>query len=378
MTVGSTGPQRTRAPVPPEPVEGRHRRPAGPSDLADDLLAAWAGQPVPALPPPRPAAARRWPWRVGVLGVVCLLIAAGAVIALHQVSDSLGDQVTRVPDVFASIEPATRPPAAGTSTTFLLVGTDTWDGTRPPDDPGARGAPNSDVLMIARLSADRSTAAVASIPRSSWVDIPGRGFGKISSAYALGGAPLLVRTVENLTQIRIDHLAVIDFSGFRTMVDAVGGIDLPAVAPPAGPDHLDGLQTLTYVRVHGLADGDLERSRRQQDVLRALFTRVAATGMLSDPAATYRLLDAASRAVSVDDSLTNSGLRAIVAALDDLGPAAVTFVRAPVAALGRDGVHPPVYLDPRRSADLWRALRADRAADYGRANPADTVGATTP
>jgi LCP family protein required for cell wall assembly len=380
VTVGSTGPHRTHDPTPPDATEGRHRRPGGPSDVADELLAAWAGEDLTAPSPSPSRGDRRWPWRIGVLGVACLIVAATAVGVLHRVSDGLGEQVRRVPDVFGSLDPAARPAAGGTSTTFLLVGTDTWDESRTPDDLSV--APNSDVLMLARLSADRSTAAVASIPRSSWVDIPGHGPGKVSSAYALGGAPLLIRTVENLTQVRVDHFAVLDFSGFRYMVDAVGGVDVEVRAATTsdgltlhqGLNHLDGRQALAYVRVHGFADGDLERAQRQQAALRALFTQVAARGMLSNPAATYALLDAASKAVSVDDTLSNGGLRAIVSSLDALEPTAVAFVRAPVAALARTGVHPAVYLDAARSAELWRAFRDDRVSAYERAHPDDALG----
>jgi LCP family protein required for cell wall assembly len=239
--------------------------------------------------------------------------------------------------------------------------------------------------MIARLNADRTVAAVASIPRDTWVDIPGHGGGKVNTAYAIGGAPLLVQTVENLTRLRVDHFAVIDFSGFQHMVDAVGGIDVDVdvatrrdgLVLHRGTNHLDGRQALAYVRTHGFSDGDLERAQRQQNALRALFTQVARRGMLSDPTATFGLLDAASAAVSVDDTLSNGGLRTIASNLDDLEPADVTFVRAPVAAVGRAGPHAPVYLDRRRSAELWGSLRDDRVAAYATAHPDDSLGVTT-
>ena len=124
--------------------------------------------------------------------------------------------------------------------------------------------------MIARLNPDRTVAAVASIPRDSWVDIPGHGHDKINAAYSFGGPSLLVATVENLTQIRIDHFAVIDFAGFRSMVDAVGGIDVGIDAPTSsdgvafhqGVNHLDGRAALAYVRQrYGLIGGDFDRAQ---------------------------------------------------------------------------------------------------------------------
>ena len=185
------------------------------------------------------------------LGLLVLALASLGTAVFYLVSENIGENVKRVPDVFGPIDPATRP-AEGKSLTFLLVGTDTRS-TEPTTGTNAAadadpGAPHSDVLMIARLNADRTAAAVASIPRDSWVEIPGHGRGRINAAYALGGPPLLIRTVENLTRIRIDHFAVIDFAGFQFMVDAVGGIEVDVgtarssdgVALRPGRNHLDG------------------------------------------------------------------------------------------------------------------------------------------
>jgi LCP family protein required for cell wall assembly len=304
------------------------------------------------------------------------------------ISENIGENVKRVPDVFGRIDPATRP-TEGRSLTFLLVGTDSRSaepttGTNAGAD-AEPGAPHGDVLMIARLNSDRTAAAVASIPRDSWVAIPGHGRGRINSAYALGGPPLLVSTVENLTGIRIDHFAVIDFAGFQFMVDAVGGIDVDidtattsdGVALNRGRNHLDGREALAYVRDHGAADGDLDRAQRQQKALRALVTQVADRQMLSSPAGTFELLDSASRAVSVDDTLSNGGLRAIASNLNDLEPEAITFVRAPVAGFAPRGPHAAAYLDPAQAADLWAALRGDRIAAYAATHPDDTLDAVT-
>ena len=98
--------------------------------------------------------------------------------------------------------------------------------------------------------------------------------------------------------------------------------------------------------------------------MRALVTRVAEQGTLSSPAGTYELLDAASQSVSVDDTLSNGGLRALASDLNGLDPTDITFVRAPVVALGRQGTESVVYLDAARSAELWSALRDDRVAAY--------------
>ena len=316
-----------------------------------------------------------------------LALASLGTAVFYLVGENIGENVKRVPDVFSPIDPATRP-AEGKSLTFLLVGTDSRS-TEPTSGSDAAktnaAAPDSDVLMVARLNTDRSVAAVASIPRDSWVDIPGHGTGRISSAYALGGPSLLVQAVENLTQIRIDHFAVIDFAGFEFIVDAVGGIDIDVdtattsdgVALRPGLNHLNGREALAYVREHGPTDRDLDRGQHQQKALRALLRQIAARQMLSSPAGTFELLDAASRVLSVDDTLSNGGLRTIASNLNDVDPAHITFVRAPVAGLGSRGPHAPVYLDTSQATELWSALRSDRIAPYAETYPDDTLNAVT-
>ncbi len=199
--------------------------------------------------PPEPRSARR---RRGLrallyvlVAVVILVLLAAAGIVL--VTNHLGDQVGRYPSVFAGIDPSNRP-AGKLGQTFLLVGTD----SRSPDpttgaDASAPdfvfGAQRSDVMMVVTIADDGTSASVISIPRDSWVNIPGHGMNKINAAFSFGGPPLAIETVEQLTRVRIDHFAVIDFAGFQQMTDAAGGIDVnvgtaterDGVVVPAGP-----------------------------------------------------------------------------------------------------------------------------------------------
>jgi LCP family protein required for cell wall assembly len=320
----------------------------------------------------------------GVVVGALLLIGATAG-ALFVVTESLGNNVTRVPDVFRDLD-ATARPVDSPALTFLLVGSDARAGAPTTGDaaaPGADAGPErSDVLMLARVDPARTGASVVSIPRDSWVDIPGRGQNKINAAYAFGGPSLLIRTVEQLTGVRIDHFAVIDFAGFQSMVDAVGGIDVrvaeatenDGVRFREGLNHLDGAAALAYVRQrYGLPRGDIDRAQRQQNVLRALLDKAASDGMLTDPVQLYRLLDAVSRSVSVDDTLSNGGIRDLGLEMRGLRPSGLTFVGAPVRGLGREGDQSVVYLDENRSADLWNALQTDAVAAYTQRNPADTL-----
>ena len=322
--------------------------------------------------------------------VLCvgLLLLCGTVVALvFTLTEQLGSNVPRVPDAFRGLDESTRP-AADDGLTFLLVGTDTRSDVPTTGTAAevAAAGDRSDVLMIARLSEDGMHAAVVSIPRDSWVNVPGHGMNKINAAYALGGPSLLIHTVEDLTALHIDHFAIVDFAGFRSVVDSVGGIDVgiaeatsnDGVEFHAGVNHLDGAQALAYVRQrYGLIDGDLDRAQRQQNALRALLAKVVDTGAFDDPAGLYRLLDSAAQFVSVDDTLNNGGLRSITHRVHQLQPTDVVFLRAPVAGLGREDVQAVIYLDATQANQLWRAVQRGTVADYAEKHADDTLGPVT-
>jgi len=315
----------------------------------------------------------------GIL-VLILIVAAG----IYLLTERVGNNISRVPDAFGGIPEETRPIETA-ATTFLLVGTDSRaEGPTTGTDAVAQGgSQRSDVVMLARVAEDGRSAAVTSIPRDSWVDIPGRGKNKINAAYAFGGAPLLIQTVENLTGTRVDHFGVVDFAGFQQMVDSVGGIDVRVAAATSnagvdfheGLNHLDGAQALAYVRQrYELPGGDLDRAKRQQNALRALLTKAGETA--SDPVGLYDLVDATSRTVSVDDTLSNGGLRDLALQMRELRPAGVVFTSAPVAGLGFEGPQSVVYLDDAAGADLWTAFREGTMTRYVEAHPDEALAGT--
>lgn len=170
------------------------------------------------------------------------------------------------------------------------------------------------------------------------------------------------------------------------MVDAAGGVDVTIADATAhdgvqfrqGVNHLDGASALAFVRQrYDLVGGDLDRAQRQQADLRAMLSRAASGGVFGDPGASYRLLNAVTRSVGVDDTLSNGGLRALALELAGLRPSAVTFARAPVAGFGPEGEQSVVHLDAAESADLWSAVRDGRTAAYAGAHPADALGSIT-
>lgn len=326
-----------------------------------------------------------------VLAVAVLLLGGVAVAGVQLLSQSIGNNVTRIPHVFAQPgQSGGAPgPAPTGALTFLLAGTDSRSpdpttGTDATAPDFVYGAQRSDVLMLVRIGADRTSASVVSLPRDSWVDVPGHGLNKINAAFSYGGPSLMIQTVQNLTGQHVDHFGVIDFAGFQAMVDAVGGIDVQVAASTSsrgvnfhpGLNHLDGAQALVYVRErYDLPQGDLDRAHREQNALRALLDKAASSGTLSNPVALFHLIDASSRAVSVDDTLTNAGLRSLALELRGMRPSGVTFLNAPVSGFGREGAQSVVYLDQGRAAQLWAALKAGTVRAYAAKYPGDRLAA---
>ncbi len=331
--------------------------------------------------PERPRRRRRILKALAILATVSLVgIAVLAGIAAYY-ANKFDDNVDRIDGVFTEIPDSTRPakPAKPGSTgeNFLLVGSD----IRAPkattgDTSGGVGGGLSDIIMIIHVAADKKTAHVISIPRDSWVDIPGRKKKyKINGAYALGGPSLVVQTVEALTRIRIDHYLAIDMRGFAAMTDAVGGvvINVPADAYDrlnqkqwyAGPQLMDGEKALLFVRHRaGLPRADLDRITHQHLFLRALMTKVTGGGQLRNPVKLTRLLNAITKSISVDSGLSAGELRSLAFSLRDLRGSAVRFLTVPTAGFHYVGEAGVVFLDPARGEILYRAVRSDTLASY--------------
>lgn len=319
---------------------------------------------------------RRWRRVLAVTALTILLLVAAVAGTLFALSERVADNVVRLTNVFGPLDPAARPAATG-ALTFLIVGT---DGSAP--DAGT-GGPRGDLVMLAQVAEDRQSASVVSVPGNSQVAIPGRGTNRLNEAYAAGGATLLVQTVEELSDVHVDHFVVLDFADFRAVVDAVDGIDVTVAEATAnrgvqfrkGVNHLDGAEALAYVQQRiGLPGDDLDRAQRQLNVMRALLTEVTASASVTDPMGAYAVVDAVSRSASVDDTLTNDKLRQLVMDLAGLRPANVTFLAAPVNSMAVAGGEPLISLDEARAAELWAALREGSAASYAQKNPADVLG----
>ncbi|MFF0577763.1 LCP family protein [Streptosporangium saharense] len=307
----------------------------------------------------------RGPRRLSVRGMAMLGLAAAATAAVLVAPAVL----LRGHEVAAPV--GARPVKANEAINVLVAGTDGQMGS-------GRNPARADALLLVHLSADRGRVTVVSIPRDSAVPVvpcagsAGGASGpakteRIGAAFADGGMACLWKRVESLTGIRVDHAVEVDFSGFKDMVDALGGVEVTLPAPiddprakvrlPKGRQVLDGGQALGYVRArYSLGDGsDLGRIGRQQRFLEAMLRK--AGGLMSDPARLAAFLGAAAKSVKADSGLDLPTLRAIAESLDGTVPGSFGSFRVPVRPSASD----PGVLDWDRPAAqrLFAKVRDD-------------------
>lgn len=328
-----------------------------------------------------------------VLGLVgALVLGVGGTLAV--LAARLNANVERIADPFADLTdrptvpvptPApgeTAVPEVQAALNVLVLGSDSRISAGDPAQWQA-GAQRTDAIMLVHLAADGSSAAVMSIPRDSWVQIPGYGEAKINAAYSYGGPTLLIQTIEQLTGVRIDHFAIADFESFAEVTDAIGGVPITLgedlydrrdnLMLTAGDQVLTGEQALVWARErYSLTRGDFDRVQRHQAWLRAIAQRVTANGILRNPVTTVRFLDAVTRSVAVDEGLTPEVLAGLVPRVRDLGTDDLDFFTVPITGTGTsaDG-QSIVLLDQAPFAELMAAVAADAVPAYLEAHPDD-------
>jgi LCP family protein required for cell wall assembly len=254
---------------------------------------------------------------------------------------------------------------AGTGTNYLIIGNDGG-----PDREGAR----SDVMVIVHVPADRTKVQLVHFPRDLWVSIPGRGKAKLNAAYAWGGAPLLVRTMQDLLGIKIDHVAMLGFEGFKRMTDAVGGVDVRVdEASEAGGrvftkgvQHMDGETALVFVRQrHGLSQGDISRGKRQMAFIQGLMQKTLSRETLTNPLRLKDFIDAATANLTVDEGLDVGTMRSEAFAMRNLRSGDIRPITAPFTGFGTSPDGQSIDLvDEAKMAELGKALRTDAMDSY--------------
>ena len=321
---------------------------------------------------------------LAVLTSVAVLVSAvGGYLLLRKYDD----QVERIPEVFAQGRQERPEPASRDARTILVVGSDSrgdlgaGEGVQGTGDEFVEGQ-RSDTMILVHLFGDSDEAQLVSLPRDSWVTIPAHddaetgapvpaAEAKLNAAFLQGGPALLVRTVEALSGLRIDHYAQVDFDGFVEMVDALGGVEVCLSEPakdevsgvdlPAGRQTVRGSQALAFVRQRqGLPRQDIDRIARQQAFLGAIVQKALSTGTLTNPFRLDRVLDVATRALQVDDRTSVSDLRDLALRFRTARGEGVTFTTLPFTDIdGRRDGQSVVLLDQAAVGALFAAMRDD-------------------
>ncbi|BFV58988.1 LCP family protein [Kitasatospora sp. CMC57] len=261
---------------------------------------------------------------------------------------------------------------------ILLIGSDDRSGANAAY--GYAGGRRSDTTILLHLSADRRHATAVSIPRDAMVRVPAcelpdgtrtqARLVQFNWAFEAGGPACTIRTVERLSGIRVDHHLILDFTGFKRMVNAVGGVEVcvpraihdrnAQLDLAAGRQTLGGEQALGYVRVREtLGDGsDTQRMGRQQQFLASLIRKVQSQGVLLNPARLWPLLDAATSAITADEGLSRvTDLYDLAQDLRSMSTGNVVFVTTPRRPYPGDWDRD--QLVQPQTDQLFAALRAD-------------------
>ena len=363
MSDSTPSPSAVSAPTPEEP--------AAPAASADEEKGA----------APR---RRRRAWRIGlisVLAVVLVLVLGVGALGLW-LRHSLGSKIETIDDPFAAISTRAPQQSVGANqkpaTNILVLGSDSRISAGDPSQWEA-GAQRTDAIMIVQVSGDRQEVSVVSIPRDTWVEVPGYGQAKINAAYSYGGPSLTIQTVEQLTGVHIDHFVIADFESFEALTDEIGGVVIDLKTPqtladtqfPAGAQRLNGAQALAYTRERkSLPGGDFDRINRQQAWMRAIVAQVLHGGILTDPTKLYGFLSAVTQTMAVDEGFTIDEMQSLAIDLRGLRSRNINFLTIPTAGTGtsEDG-QSIVVRDEAADTPLYGALATDTVQEYLEAHP---------
>ena len=317
------------------------------------------------------------------------MLVAGGAVGVRIVQNRLTGNVEHIGDPFAALpsRPAVPTPKAtaeadSTPLNILVVGSDSRISAGDPSQWKA-GAQRTDALMLVHLPADHKGAYAMSIPRDSWVDIPGHGMNKVNADFSYGGPPLLIQTIEQLTKVRIDHFAVADFDSFQAITDTLGGVEITlkkdlhnghgTLLLPAGKHLMSGKDALVYVRERkSLTRGDFDRVQRQQAWMRSIFARMRNEQTLQDPRKSVPFLDTVTKSIAADDGLTREVMNDMILRAKNVGSTDLGFFTVPIAGTGTSPSGQSIANLNRPAFDeLMAAVAADDVAGYLAAHPKD-------
>ncbi|MGZ4452189.1 MAG: LCP family protein [Nocardioides sp.] len=269
---------------------------------------------------------------------------------------------------------------------ILVMGSDSRDCQGCDIDGLTEGGQRSDTTILVHLSADRKHAYGISIPRDSMVNRPAckesdgsissTAYGMWNEAFSVGGPACTIEQVEQLTGIRVDHFVVVDFEGFKSMVDAIGGVKVcipqtwddraHGIYLPAGTRKISGNQALQYVRIRhipGTDGSDLGRIKRQQAFVGSMVSQVLSSDTLSNPIKVVKFLNAATKSLTVDPGLKNLGkLAGLAQQFQGIGLNNIKFITIPWQY---DPADPNRVVWLPQAAQVWNAIKNDRPLSRG-------------
>lgn len=313
-------------------------------------------------------------WFIAFAALIAVLVASGAGFALM-----LNNSLSNIRHVPVTLDEAKRPaPTKSEALNILLLGADAGSARRSDDksilDDASSGEwpvgkYRSDATMLVHISADHQSVYVVSIPRDSYVkvlDATGqqRSITKVNAALSLYGPSGAIATVEKLTKLRIDHLAMVDWDGFEEITNSLGGVSVTIEGQ--GTQHLKGKAALKYVRDrYSVPGGDFDRVKRQQNFLRAVLTKLVDRGTLANPFKLISTVKSVTSNLAVDDDWTSGQIRSLALSMRHIRPADVTFMTMPTKGTANDPVAGSiVVVDRPASRKLFNAMRHGRIEQF--------------
>lgn len=319
-----------------------------------------------------------------ILGVLAVVVIAALVAGIYvwNLGRTFDQNSQRLPDAFPAEE--TRPEAQEESkgaVNILLLGSDTR-AERDEDESGEDFAtlPNggrSDTMMLVHIPTNREGIYVTSVMRDTWLDIPGVGTAKINRAFASGGVPKAVETLEGLFGVRIDHVASIDFEGFKGLTDALGGVTINnpiAFRPvhnktfsfPQGTQTLDGEQALAFVRERKSFPGsDYQRVKNQQLFVKAMLGQIMSRDTLTNPGKVSEVVGEIAPFIAVDDSLDSATVAKLASGMLDVRPSDMTFFTLPNKGPGRSADGQSIVIPDMEVIEKFgKALQEDKVDQF--------------
>ncbi|HCN40192.1 LCP family protein [Rothia sp. (in: high G+C Gram-positive bacteria)] len=267
---------------------------------------------------------------------------------------------------------ATSQPVETGSTDIVLLGSDQRSGAEAAQVSGAR----ADTIMVLHIPEDGSAAYLISIMRDTWVNIPGYGSAKVNAGLNYGGVSLQVATLEQLLGIKMDHVAEIDFQGFKALVDTLGGVTVdvplaftastPGYSFTQGPNQMTGGEALVFVRErYNFSDGDYQRVRNQRAFLRGVYNQMRSEGALSSASKLLPVIESISPYMTVDSGLSAGQIVGIAQPVLSNGNTQLVSMTLPNAGTGwsADG-QSIVVLDSQATGALSNALRTNTMGSY--------------